>query len=230
MGRVEWPCEINKEGISGVPFYYWESNKWKFDNPQRFASVDCRLYIALAAAILDGIKFFDLKGINTHGIYCNRNIRGSNKVSTHASGIAIDLKGFLINDSGWWVETPPEVEDRDAHKPMLSITATVLMRPYFPDIITWDKGQWQGGFPHKFSSKTAQLHRDHYHLNVSPKTRFRVTYDKFHNAAVQRLIAELGHKHLDEYQKAKGLVADGIAGLKTSRELVADFGGKVVGG
>lgn len=214
MSKVKWPCEIPAAGIFGVPLYYSETNRHAFKKPQRFASVDRRLFIALAAGILDGIESFDLHAINTNGIYNDRNIRGSSSKSTHAYGIAIDIAGFKLDEYiTFWV-------DDDLHKGFLSATATGIMMKYFPDVITWDVGQWQGGFPHSYSDKTKALHKDHYHLNVSPESRFKAETDKWHLAAVRRVLARLGYVSTIAFQDAAGLRPDGIAGAKTTQAIV----------
>jgi len=215
MSIVAWPTSIKKEGICGIPICYYEANGQTFDNPQWWASVDVRLYIALAAAILDGIEDFNLTAISSNGIYNDRTIRGSSSPSTHSWGIAIDIAGFQTKppEHGWWVEN-------DLHKPFLKITASEIMRKYFPDVITWDVGQWQGGFPHIFSEATAKLHENHYHVNVSPASRFKVKTDKWHLASVNRVLRELGYNSIKAFQEAKGLVADGVAGIKTCTEII----------
>lgn len=217
MSKVRWPAEIPAAGIFGVKLYYFELNDHKYTRPQNFCNVDMRLFIALAAAILDGIHCYGLKGINTAGIYNDRNIRGGSTKSTHAYGLAIDITGFLVlRDGEWWV-------DDDEHKPKLQMTATEIMMPYFPDIITWDFGQWRGGYPHEFSAGTRKLHKNHYHINPTPWADFDVCINEWHIKAVERVVGEFGYPSIESYQLARGLKEDGIAGRLTCTRIVQDI-------
>lgn len=223
MAKVEWVCSIPVEGILGVQFFYKGDSKngMTFTKASRISCMDRRLFIALTASILDGKEKYGLSRISHMGVYNDRNVRGSSVKSTHAFGLGIDISGLSTSNGIYWVEI-------DSHKETLESYAHSIFFKYFEDVITWDWGQYRDSQPHNFSYKTKELHKDHYHLNPSRWSRFRVKTDVYHNASIMRVLSYLGYNDIFEYQEEKILKPDGIPGKFTTLELIKDLGGKLI--
>jgi len=92
-----------------------------------------------------------VKYILTGGLYVKRNQRGSNRLSKHALGIAIDVDGVIFEDERKFMTTDAE-KDWPTY---LAIEATLRMR--FGVVLNRDYNR---------------LHNDHWHCDLSRSVEF----------------------------------------------------------